>query len=125
MTTTTEADFLKAIEANPVDWNLRLVYADFLEELGDSIGARGQRWQAEHRKTSKDSSAPKSHYWYDQAKYSGKNPGWYESEEDELDEELFNELQGYVYCFNVGCKTFADFAAAERSLAEALWRLKR
>ncbi len=32
---TTEDDFQTALDANPDDWQARLVFADFLEEMGD------------------------------------------------------------------------------------------
>jgi uncharacterized protein (TIGR02996 family) len=32
---TTEDDFQKALDANPADWQTRLVFADFLQERGD------------------------------------------------------------------------------------------
>lgn len=45
-----EDEFLKAIQASPNDMLPRLVFADWLEEQGDTAGAAGQRWLAKHGK---------------------------------------------------------------------------
>lgn len=47
--TTTQTDFESHLEQHPDDWSIRLVYADWLDELGDEIRANGQRWQVEHK----------------------------------------------------------------------------
>lgn len=49
-----QADFANAINAAPDDFNLRLVYADWLEERGDA-NAAGWRWSAEHRRIPRSS----------------------------------------------------------------------
>lgn len=45
--TATEAGFIVGITETPEDGNLRLVYADYLDEKGDAVGAKIQREQAE------------------------------------------------------------------------------
>jgi uncharacterized protein (TIGR02996 family) len=42
--------FEAALDADPDDWSLRLVYADWLDENGDADLARCQRWMAANRK---------------------------------------------------------------------------
>lgn len=42
--------FREQVDANPEDWNLRLVYADWLDEQGRDVEASGQRWQAANRR---------------------------------------------------------------------------
>lgn len=46
----TEQHFQTHLEQSPNDWGARLVYADWLEERGESIRANGQRWQVENGK---------------------------------------------------------------------------
>ena len=45
----TRDDFEHKLDNNPEDWELRLIYADWLEEQGDNF-AETQRWMAEHQK---------------------------------------------------------------------------
>ncbi len=42
--------FIAALDENPEDWNLRLVYADWLDDHGDHQFASAQRWMANHQK---------------------------------------------------------------------------
>ncbi len=42
--------FEAALDETPDDWNLRLIYADWLDEHGDQSLARAQRWMAEHER---------------------------------------------------------------------------
>lgn len=46
----TEQGFQTHLEQSPDDWEMRLVYADWLEERRESIRANGQRWQVENGK---------------------------------------------------------------------------
>lgn len=46
----TIADWYTLIEANPADWDQRLVFSDWLAEQGENVLANGQRWQAQKRK---------------------------------------------------------------------------
>lgn len=39
-----------AVCSDLYDWETRLVLADLFEELGDSVSAQGQRWQATYQK---------------------------------------------------------------------------
>lgn len=48
--------FNKRLNSNPRCWSLRLIYADWLEDQGDSDGAATQRWMAKHK------IAPKTYY---------------------------------------------------------------
>jgi uncharacterized protein (TIGR02996 family) len=41
--------FETALDADPRDWGLRLVYADWLADQGEEDLERAQRWMAEHR----------------------------------------------------------------------------
>jgi uncharacterized protein (TIGR02996 family) len=45
----TREPFEQALDADPDDWTLRLVYADWLAEQGDAL-ERAQRWMAQHQK---------------------------------------------------------------------------
>ena len=40
---TTEDDFQRALDANPDDWQTRLVFADWLEDRGDDLRLRVAR----------------------------------------------------------------------------------
>jgi uncharacterized protein (TIGR02996 family) len=44
----TAEDFEAQLDANDQDWELRMVYADWLDEQGDSELARAQRWMVKH-----------------------------------------------------------------------------
>lgn len=44
-------DWRTAIEADPLDWERRAVFADWLDEHGDPVRAFGQRWQATEKKS--------------------------------------------------------------------------
>jgi uncharacterized protein (TIGR02996 family) len=44
----TAEDFEAQLDANDRDWELRMVYADWLEERGDQELARAQRWMVKH-----------------------------------------------------------------------------
>ena len=44
----TLSDWYAMIEANPADWDQRLVFSDWLEQQGEDVLANGQRWQVEH-----------------------------------------------------------------------------
>lgn len=57
--TITAPDFEQAIDAAPRgDPDVRHAYADWLEESGDSAGARFQRWMGEHRRAVWESVMP-------------------------------------------------------------------
>lgn len=43
--------FERAIDENPQDWPLRMVYADFLEDQGLDLDAACQRWMVERKFT--------------------------------------------------------------------------
>jgi hypothetical protein len=46
------------------DWALRRVYADLLEEIGWSVRANGQRWQAREKKTPLYSHSTETWDWW-------------------------------------------------------------
>ena len=46
----TLSDWYALIEANPADWDQRLVFSDWLAEQGENVLANGQRWQVERKK---------------------------------------------------------------------------
>jgi uncharacterized protein (TIGR02996 family) len=56
----TESHFESILDRNPSDWITRLLYADWLEEQGEHVRAKGQRWQAKERKF-----ANSGYYWTD------------------------------------------------------------
>ncbi len=56
-------EFQKHLEQNPKDWETRLVYADWLEEVGDLILANGQRWQVEFMKHAEQVRGVKGYQW--------------------------------------------------------------
>lgn len=48
------AEFERGLDAEPENWNLRLVYADWLDEHGDQELAFAQRWMAKYQKRPSD-----------------------------------------------------------------------
>ena len=50
-------DWYVQIEQNPIDWELRSVFADWLEDQGETTLALGQRWQVKHQRTPQHGSA--------------------------------------------------------------------
>lgn len=46
----TERDFETQLDLDPSRWDVRSVFADWLDEQGEDMRAAGQRWQAECRK---------------------------------------------------------------------------
>ena len=71
----TYEQWYKLILADPLDWDQRLVFADWLEEQGAVDLSHGQRWQVEHQRCSQDRSVPnfpnKGNRWL------GSTPSWY------------------------------------------------
>ncbi len=57
----TRDDFEKLLDETPDDWDLRLVYSDWLEEHGDELLACAQRWLVRHKKHPK--SLLPEHKW--------------------------------------------------------------
>lgn len=60
-----EHTFEALLDEYPHDWEMRLVYADWLDEIGETVKANGQRWQAMERKTPKRSNGVTAWYWLD------------------------------------------------------------
>lgn len=45
-----DAGFRRELDLKPDDWSLRLIYADWLEEQGETERARLQRWLVENKR---------------------------------------------------------------------------
>lgn len=62
-----EAALVERIDQCPWDWEARIIYADLLEEAGETVLAWGQRWQA-HNRAYHNSPEPllHPHHVYDQ-----------------------------------------------------------
>lgn len=41
----------RILDADPTDWDLRMAYADLLDDVGEHARANGQRWQGANRRT--------------------------------------------------------------------------
>jgi len=116
---TTEEDFWRALEADPADWDLRLVFADWLEDHGEEVLAAGQRWQA-HARQKPDPNF--GSYW-----------SWFRLDEEEskrlryhLDPDLFAFLEGEDLThggrYSTEWKDYSSMREADQALARALTR---
>ncbi len=83
--TTTQTDFEAHLEHHPDGWEMRLVYADWLEEQGESLLANGQRWQVENGKYSKS--------WFGHT-FINSRYGFAPYAPNSLNESLFVQLPG-------------------------------
>ena len=62
---TTEDDFQRALDADPEDWQTRLVFADWLEERGDSRAEGYRALGVRHLRPNKWVQKPdRSHWWW-------------------------------------------------------------
>ncbi len=105
------ADFQNHLDANPMDWEIRLVFADFLDGAGDPVGANGQRWQVEKRAVSKKMGS--LHCW------------WAYRPNIDLPVEILKEMDNPVQeRMNVRYRDYKNRIDAERDLAEALAKLQ-
>jgi uncharacterized protein (TIGR02996 family) len=83
---TTEDDFQAALDADPDDWQTRLVFADWLEERGDERGP-GYRALGLHRHRPPRGNG---YVWFNAAHYGRVTfdnlpADWFEELEDETD----------------------------------------
>jgi hypothetical protein len=74
-----------ALDAGPSDAATRLMLADVLEDAGEGVAARGQRWQAREGKW--PVGAPGGHRWWDAAYSDHGDP-------DDIPPGLFRLLPG-------------------------------
>ena len=63
--------FQQILEATPDAWETRLIYADFLDDIGEHVLAAGQRWQAREKKCAlivplSTGSLVKRYMWFDE-----------------------------------------------------------
>src|SRR4051794_32848888 len=78
-----------ALDADPSDGDTRMVLADFLEDAGDRIGSRGQRWQALRRRWPVRGLGLDNWRWWNAAHSTGDDP-------DDIPGDLFRLLPGRV-----------------------------
>jgi uncharacterized protein (TIGR02996 family) len=58
-----QATFENALDETPAAWELRRIYADWLEENGFEILSTAQRWMARHEKKPGRVPGPGPGYW--------------------------------------------------------------
>ena len=56
--------FEAELDRDPANWGLRLIFADWLDEQGDHIAARCQRWMGENEKRPDFDIATESWDWW-------------------------------------------------------------
>lgn len=124
----------QAIDAEPLDWDLRGAYADWLEEAGccDWL-MEGQRYQIANKKTLGPACVQEA-AWHEATWFTEKHAGhqWYMRENHVaiikpawcLPCDLFQELSGYLLCrrghHNRFAKSWNSRRQAEIGLALAL-----
>ena len=113
----TRAAFEEMLDAKPADWTTRIIFADWLEEQGDHVAARGQRWMVRHRKKPYWDYFRKTWDWY-----YGKGFGSWISG---IPINLFGKLRGYEshYLEHSTQSSYREYRtrfAAESALAMAL-----
>jgi uncharacterized protein (TIGR02996 family) len=111
----TQAAFEERLELNPADWTTRIIYADWMEEQGDHIAARGQRWMARHKKRPYWDCRSKTWDWY-----YGKNLGSWDSV---IPINLLDKLRGWVRSGR-SYQEYSTRIAAEAALAQALEEIR-
>jgi uncharacterized protein (TIGR02996 family) len=117
-------DWQDALAQKPHDWDLRLVFADWLDDQGDETSqvlARGQRWQAQHHRVPvflKDYQ-PLPWSWFDKSSSSTRDF-------EDLEPPLFRRVfpLGTPYQDRDYVVDFASLAEAEWALALALEALQ-
>jgi uncharacterized protein (TIGR02996 family) len=126
------ASFERRLGRRPDDWGLRLVYADWLEEEGETALAAAQRYMAEHEAWPRragsvdptrrpDLDAISWDWW---CGFVGDSLGT-AGNEGILPVELWELLEGYAYASALGdlwYKEYRSRRAAERALGQALRR---
>lgn len=104
---------------SPSDWDLRLVFADWLEDHDEPELAQGQRWQVEHRRRPERIQPGNGLAW---CWFLG-TPGV--PRLAHLDSELFETLvQLHLGRYGVVWLDFFILEEAERGLAQALSQLQ-
>lgn len=103
-------DWWSLLTRDPDDWDTRLAFADWLNDQGELVLERGQRWQVQHQKF--PSSCPYDEWtWF--VTLGNRN------DHDDLERWIFTGLQSPKRV----CVTWRDYdslAQAERDLAQAL-----
>jgi uncharacterized protein (TIGR02996 family) len=110
-----QIDFQTHLEQSPDDWEMRLVYADWLEERGESIQANGQRWQVEHKKYP-ENSQKQIHIRFPFTWYS------YRDDPDDVPLQVLIEMDGETK--DAEFREFKTQVNAETALAKALHKLE-
>ena len=105
--------FEAELDRDPANWGLKLIYADWLEEQGEHIAARGQRWMAENEKHPYCDYERKTWNWYHVIWYKW-NAG--------IPELLFYKLDKLRNWkkWNIGWIEYPTRIAAESALAYAI-----
>ncbi len=118
----------KQIEETPEDWDLRRVFADWLEDQGSpelNVLANGQRWQAEHKRRAGYHRGVEGGPNYDGHSYDWVNyRDWAKNEQCYISPNLIyvTENKGGYHCASY--LEFSTRREGEIALAEALDELK-
>jgi hypothetical protein len=111
-----EQDVRKQIKEAPMNWELRLILADILEERGEDVLARGQRWQSNHKKRPWSYQVDSYKIWY--------NIDTVNKELDpnsDIPQKVFNKLTStHVNNMNQYSSSYDTIEEAECDLANAL-----
>jgi hypothetical protein len=102
-----------ALDADPSDAATRLMLADLLEDQNDRVAARGQRWQALHRRH--PSRYPSSSWWWCPVTAGGRGAA-----PDDLPGDLFGLLAAGTWVSTTTGRYYPSRRAAEDDLASAL-----
>ncbi len=94
---------------------MRLVYADWLEERGDPRSAL-QRWMVQHRKFPRFSGST-----WDWWRYGDEH----DSKPEDLSAQIWDRLPGKAAEVNSNCKEYLSRRSAERALYRSLTWLDR
>lgn len=92
--------FESAINANPKDFPLRLLYADWLEEQGDET-AEGWRWMAQNGKVPKRLASPLCWKWLSPGFSTDKNAPsvmWFAGDSAWPTAFIALEAAAYAFC---------------------------
>lgn len=119
----TASDFERQLDTNPRDWLCRLVYADWLDEQGETGAAAAQRYMTANEVTPVSDDALDEWGWW--AVGPGDAPGHVTYPGHELPNEVFGRLPRPPYYDGLWWKNYADRQAAEAALAAALGKRSR
>ena len=114
--------FEERLELNPANWDLRLIYADYLDDLGEHILAYGQRWQAREEKFAYkmiygDKSSVEYLFWNASHFPNPNHP------ESTIAENVFNGLCKKLSWLQA-CEHYETNAAADASLARSVYEIE-